>query len=107
MWILMGLPVIWLILIFFPPLRTYRGWTMAGLILFNFIAIGVSGSQWWANYLWICLLMSCLIALLLVLDTINRHFDLVITRYLRQLRRWLALATTVWWLIGLLGMIVG
>ncbi|WP_156321538.1 hypothetical protein [Lacticaseibacillus saniviri] len=51
--------------------------------------------------------MSCLIALLLVLDTINRHFDLVITRYLRQLRRWLALATTVWWLIGLLGMIVG
>ncbi|KRM72502.1 hypothetical protein FC34_GL000209 [Lacticaseibacillus brantae DSM 23927] len=59
------------------------------------------------NYFWVLAFVAMLMGILIVIDQVNRHFDLVVPRFVREWLRWLLLATTIWWVAGIIFKIVG
>ena len=103
--IIVGPLLLWL-LAFLPiaGLRRYRRVILALILLVNYASIIALGLP---NYFWVIAFASSIIGLLVVIDQVNRHFDLVIGRFLHEFGRWLLLATTLWWLTGIILKIVG
>jgi len=104
--VIIGGPIIlWgLALLPIAGLRKRRRLLLKLIVLANLIATWALGLN---NYFWVVAFVAMLMGILIVIDQVNRHFDLVIPRFMREWLRWLLLASTIWWVAGIMLKFVG
>ncbi|WP_225047381.1 DUF3397 domain-containing protein [Lacticaseibacillus kribbianus] len=69
---------------------------------FNLLAAWLAQTAATQNLIWLELFCAVAIAILLVIDRVSRDYDLIIPVYAHWLSRTWLLATTAWWVTGLI-----
>ncbi|ALX88684.1 DUF3397 family protein [Lacticaseibacillus paracasei] len=105
----MGLPIlVWLVVVAAVVQFDFHGGSWFCLLaIVNFGAIFKLTFTKTPNFIWVILFTTMVIALILVIWQVVREYDLIVRRYWRMLTRVLALATTCWWMAGVLIFFLG